>query len=96
MPAPTKKRPEEREFVVDSGVSVYTMNKKELSSEEMDTLGRSRNHTVKLTANERVHKIEEAQVRVHDLNLSVTVQVLEGNACYSIAWNTLRRPQIFQ
>ena len=40
MPAPTSTRPEEREFVV-----------KELSSEEMGTVKRSRNPTVVLTAN---------------------------------------------
>ena len=51
MPAPTSKRPEEREFVVDSGASMHTMSKKELSSDELDTLRRSRNPTVVLTAN---------------------------------------------
>ena len=29
MPAPTSKRPEEREFVVDSGASMHMMSKKE-------------------------------------------------------------------
>ena len=43
MLAPTLKRPEEREFVVDSGASVYMMGKKDESSEELDTLRRSRN-----------------------------------------------------
>ena len=39
MPAPTSKRPEEREFVVDAGASMHIMmSKKELSSEEIWTV----------------------------------------------------------
>ena len=37
MSAPTPKRPEEREFVVDSGAPVRMMSKKDLSSDELDT-----------------------------------------------------------
>ena len=43
MPAPTSKRPEEREFAVNSGASVHMMSKKDLSSYELDTLQESRN-----------------------------------------------------
>ena len=57
----TSKRPEEREFVVDSGASVHMMSKKELSSGEMGTVKRSRNPTVVLTANGEVHTHEKAQ-----------------------------------
>ena len=52
MPAPTSKRPEEREFVVDSGASMHMMSKKDLSSDELDTLRRFRKPTVVFTANE--------------------------------------------
>ena len=38
----TSTRPEEREIVVDSGASMHMMSKKELSSEEIDTVKRSR------------------------------------------------------
>ena len=58
MLACASKRPEEREFEVDSGIS----------SDEMDTVKRSRTPTVVLTANGEVHTDEEAQVFVHDLN----------------------------
>ena len=68
MPAPTSKRPEEREFVVDSGASMHIMSKKNLSSEEIWTVKRSRNPTVVLIANGEVHIHEEGQVFVHDLN----------------------------
>ena len=90
MPAPTaSKRPEEREFVVDSGASMHMMSKKELSSEEMGTVKSSRKPTAVLTASGKVHTHEEAQVFVHDLNQFVTVQLLEetpavlslGNLC---------------
>ena len=37
MLAPTTKRLEEREFVVDSGASMHMMRKMDLSSEEVDT-----------------------------------------------------------
>ena len=50
---------------------------KELRSDELDTLRRSRNPTVVLTANGEDHTNEEAQENVHDLNLFVTVQLLE-------------------
>ena len=86
MPAPTSKRPEERGFVVDSEASVHLLSKKDSSSEELDTLRRSR----------EVHTNEEAQAYVHDLNLFVTVQHSLEAACCSIAWKTLRRPRIFR
>ena len=56
---------------------MHMMSKKNLSSDELDTLRRSRNSTVVLTANREVHTNEGAQVYVHDLNLFVTVQLLE-------------------
>ena len=43
MPAPTSKRPEEREYAIHSGASMHMMSKKELSSVEMGTVKRSRN-----------------------------------------------------
>ena len=42
MPAPSSKSPEEREFVVDSGASMHMMSKRDLSSDEIDTLRGSR------------------------------------------------------
>ena len=53
------------------------MREKELSSEELWTVKRSRTPTVVLTANGEVHAHEEAQVFVHDLNQFITVQLLE-------------------
>ena len=73
----TSKNTEEREFVVDSGASMHMMSKKDSSSNELDTLRRSRNSTVVLSANGKGHAHEEAQVFVHDLNQFVTVQLLD-------------------
>ena len=73
MSVPTSKSPEERDFVVDSGASMHVLRK--ISSDELDTLRRSRNPVVVLTANGEVHTHEEAQVFVHDLNLFVSVQL---------------------
>ena len=94
MLAPTSTRPEEREFVVDSGASMHMMSKKELSSEEMDTLRRSRTPTVVLTANGKCTPVKKKQVFVHDLNLFVTVQLLEETPAVQLLGKLLRRPRI--
>ena len=76
-PAPISKSPEEREFVADSGAAMHILSNKDLSSDELDTLPRSRNPTVVETADGEVQTNEEAQENVHDLDLFVTVQLLE-------------------
>ena len=50
LPASTLK-PEEREFVVDSGASMHMISKKDLSDAEMDTLTKSCSPTIVITAN---------------------------------------------
>ena len=37
LPAPSNLKPEEREFVVDSGASKHMISKKDLNDAEMDT-----------------------------------------------------------
>ena len=85
---------------------MYMMRKKELRSDELDTLCRSRNTTVVLTANGEWHTNEEAQLYVHDLNLFVTVQLLEetpavqsfGKLCedhgYFYEWVSGQKPRL--
>ena len=53
------------------------LSEKDLSSDELETLRRSRNPTVVVTANGGVQTNEEAEGNVHDLGLFVTVQLLE-------------------
>ena len=57
---------------------MHIPSKTDLSSDELETLRRSRSHTVVVTADGQVQTNEEAQVCVGDLGLFVTVQLLEG------------------
>ena len=52
-------KPEEREFVVDSGASMHMISKKDLSEAEMDTLTKSCSPTIVITANGEVQTQEE-------------------------------------
>ena len=52
------KSTEDRMFVVDSGASMHMLSKKDLSSDEMDTLRRSRNSTTVVTAKSEVQTNE--------------------------------------
>ena len=55
-------KPEEREFVVDSGASMHMISKKDLSDAEMDTLTKSCSPTIVIAANGEVQTHEEAFV----------------------------------
>ena len=57
---------------------MHMPSKTDLTSDELETLRRSRTHTVAVTADGQVQTNEEAQVCVGDLGLFVTVQLLEG------------------
>ena len=70
LPASTLK-PEEREFVVDSGASMHMISKKDLSDAEMDTLTKSCSPAIVITANGEVQTHEEATV-------FLTMKVLEN------------------
>ena len=61
LPASTLK-PEEREFVVDSGTSMHMISKKDLSNAEMDTLTKSCSLTIVITANGEVQTHEEGSI----------------------------------
>ena len=75
---------EECVFAVDSGASMHMLSKKDLSSDEVGTLRRSRNPSTVVTADGEVQTNEEAQVCVHNLDLFVTVQLLETPAVHSL------------
>ena len=77
LPASTLK-PEEREFVVDSGASMHMIIKKDLSDAEMDTLTKSCIPTIIITANGEVQTHEEATVYVKELDIFLTMKVLEN------------------
>ena len=70
MPAASTIKPKEREFVVDSGASMHMVNKRDLTSAEVETMRISKNPTT-------VQTRREATVYVKELHLFVTVMLLE-------------------
>ena len=102
LPASTLK-PEEREFVVDSGASMHMISKG-LNSAELETLTTSKNPTTVITANGEVQTHEEATVYVKELDIFLTMKVLEdtpavlslGKLCdengYSHEWINGQKP----
>ena len=77
LPAAKTKELEEREFVVDSGASMYMVSKRDLNSAVLETMRTSRSPTTVMTANGEVQTREEATVYVKELDLFVTVMFLE-------------------
>ena len=90
MPAASTLKPEERDFVVDSGASMHMISKKDLSDADMDTLTKSRSLTTVITANGEVQTHEEATVYVKELDIFLTMKVLENTTGSIIAWKALR------
>ena len=107
LPASTLK-PEEREFVVDSRASMHMISKKDLSKAEMDTLTKSCSPTIVITANGEVQTQEEAIVHVKELDIFLTMKVLEntpavlsfGKLCdengYSYEWINGHKPHLIK
>ena len=105
LPASTLK-PGEREIVVDSGASMHMISKKNLSNAEMDTLTKSCSPTIVITANGEVQTHEVAIVYVKELDLFLTMKVLDntpavlslGKLCdengYSYEWITGQKPHL--
>ena len=101
-------KPEEREFVVDSGASMHMISKKDLSDAEMDTLTKSCRPTIVITANGEVQTHEEATVYVKELSIFLTMKVFEntpgvlslGKLCdengYSYEWINGQKPHLIK
>ena len=101
-------KPEEREFVVDSGASMHMISKKDLSDAEMDTLTKSCSPTIVITANGEVQTHEEARVYVKELDIFLTMRVIEntpavlslGKLCdengYSYEWINSQKPHLIE
>ena len=90
LPAPSVIKPEEREFVIDSGASMHMLSRKDLHSPEPETVRVSQNPTTVVTANGEVQTKEEATVYVGELDLFVTVMLLEDTRVV-LTRKTLRR-----
>ena len=78
LPAASTMKPEEREFVVDSGASMHVVSRRDLNSAESDAVKVSESPTTVVPANGEVQTKEEATVYVKELDLFVTVMLLEG------------------
>ena len=100
-------KPAEREFVVDSGASMH-MKEKSLNSAEMDTLKKLCSPTTVITTNGEVQTHEEATVYVKELDIFLTMKVLEdtpaifslGKLCdengYSYEWINGQKPHLIK
>ena len=107
LPASTLK-PEEREFVVDSGASMHMISNKDLNDAEMDTLTKSCSPTIVIKDNGELQTHEEATVYVKELDIFLTVKVLEntpavlsfGKLCdengYSYEWINGQKPHLIK
>ena len=105
LPGSTLK-PEEREFVVDSGASMHMISKKDLSNAKMDTLTKSCSPTIVIATNGEVQTHEEAIVYVKELDLFLILKVLDntpavlslGKLCdengYSYEWINGQKPHL--
>ena len=108
LPAPSNLKPEEREFVVDSGASMHMISKRELNSDELESLTTSCSPTTVITANGEVQTNEEAKVSVKELDIFLTMKVLEetpavlslGKLCdehgYSYEWINGQKPHLIK
>ena len=88
LPASTLK-PEEREFVVDSGASMHMISKKDLSKAEMDTLTKSRSPTIVITAIGEVQTHEGNGV-CQRIGYTLDYESPRKHASSIVAWKALR------
>ena len=107
IPASTLKL-QELEFVVDSGASMHMISKKDLSEAEMDTLTKSCSPTMVITANGEVQKHEESIVYVKELDMFLTMKVLDNTPAvlslaklcdengYSYEWINGQKPHLIK
>ena len=70
LPAPSNLKPEERKFVANSGASMHVISKRDLNSDEMDTLTKSCSPAIVITANGEMQTHEEGTVYVKELEKS--------------------------
>ena len=87
---------------------MHMISKKDLSNAEMDTLTKSRSPTIVITANGEVQTHEEAIVYVKELDIFLTMKVLEntpavlslGKLCdengYSYEWINGQKPHLIK
>ena len=77
QPSPSQIKPGEREFVVEDGASMHMISKKDLNSAELETVTPSRSPMTVKTANGEVQTNEKATVYVRELDIFLTMRLLE-------------------
>ena len=94
--------------MVDSGASMHMVSEKDLSNAEMESLTKSCSPTIVITANGEVQTHEEAIVYVKELDVFLTLKVLEntpavlslGKLCdengYSYEWINGQKPHLIK
>ena len=80
LSSPQTIKPEEKEFVVDSGASMHMISKKDLNSAELETMTTSGSPMTVFAANGEVQTNEEATVFVRKFDLFLT---LKCPPCYA-------------
>ena len=90
LPSPSTIKPEQREFVVDSGASMHMISNKDLYSAGLETVTTSRSPTTVITADGEVQTHEEATVYIEELGVFLTMKVLEDTPAVFIARKALR------
>ena len=87
--AASTKEPEEREFVVDSGMSMRMVSKRDRNSAELETMRTSRSPTTVMTTDGEVQTREEATVYVKQLDLFIKDMLLEETPAVLFSRETL-------
>ena len=87
---------------------MHMINKKDLNSAEMDTLTKSCSPTIVITANGKVQTHEEATVYVKELDIFLTMEVVEDTPAvlllgklwhehgYSYEWINSQKPHLIK
>ena len=108
LPTASAMKPEEIEFVVDSGASMQMVSKRDLNSAELETVRVSESPTTVATASGEVLTKEEATVCVRELDLFVTVMLLEDTPAvlslcklyedhgYNYHWTSGQKPHLIK
>ena len=108
LPSQSTIKPEVREFVVDSGASMHMISKKDLNSDELETVTTSISPTTVITANGDVQTNEETTVYVRELDIFLTMKLLQntpavlslGKLCdehgYSYEWINGQKPHLIK
>ena len=74
---------------------MHMISKKDLSDAEMDTLTKSCSRTIVTTANGDVQAHEEAIVYVKELDIFLTMKVLDNTPAVIVARKALRWKRVF-